>query len=198
MKRMIRLFVVLFCIVLWTAPALGAAEKWEIDPVHSNIYFDVRHIYATVRGMFNDSSGNLILDPDDPNASSIEFTVKADSINTHINNRDNHLRSDEFFAAAKFPVMTFKSTGIKEVKGNQYLIEGDLTVKDVTKRITVPFTYYGMKENPLKKGQMVAGFEAHFTINRLDYHVGSGKFADMGVVGKDVNIVVTIEALHDK
>jgi len=198
MKRIIRLFIVLFYILIWTAPALGAAEEWKIEPVHSNVYFDIRHTYATVRGMFNDFSGKLILDPDDPNASNIEFTVQVDSINTHINNRDNHLRSDEFFDAAKFPVMTFKSTGVKEVKGNQYIIEGDLTIKDVTKKITVPFIYYGMKENPLKKGQMVAGFESRFTINRLDYHVGTGKFADMGVVGKDVNIVVTVEALHEK
>ncbi len=157
----------------------------------------MKHTYATVRGLFDDFSGTLILDPDNPKAGSVEFAIKTDSINTHITKRDNHLRSDDFFAVKKFPLMTFKSTGVKLVKVNQYIIEGNLTIKDITKKINVLFTYYGMQENPLKKGQMVAGFEADFTINRLDYNVGTGKFAAMGVVGKDVRIVVTIEALND-
>ncbi len=176
--------------------ALAAPEKWEIDRAHSNIYFDIKHTYSKVRGMFDDFSGTLLMDPDNPSASSVEFTVKVASINTHIPQRDDHLRSDDFFAAAKFPEMTFKSTGVKAVSGNQYLIEGDLTIKETTQRITVPFTYFGMRENPMKKGQMVAGFEAEFTINRLDYGVGNGKFADMGVVGRDVRIIVTLEVLN--
>jgi polyisoprenoid-binding protein YceI len=181
----------------WSNTALATAEKWEIDKAHSNIYFDIKHTYATVRGMFDGFSGTLMLDPDDPAASSIEFTVNVDSINTNITKRDDHLKSDDFFAAAKFPVMTFKSSGVKRVSGNQYIITGDLTIKDVTKKIDVPFTYYGMKENPMKKGQMVAGFEADFTINRLDYKVGTGQFADMGVVGRDVRIIVTLEVLNN-
>lgn len=198
MKKTTRVLAVIFCIFAWSASALAAAEKWEIDKAHSSIYFDIKHTYATVRGLFNDFSGTLMLDPDDPGASSIKIEVRTDSINTNITKRDNHLRSDDFFAASDFPVMTFKSTNVKKVEGSQYLIEGDLTIKGVTKKIDVPFTYYGMKENPLKKGQMVAGFEAEFTINRLDYKVGTGKFADMGVVGEEVRIVVTIEALNDK
>jgi polyisoprenoid-binding protein YceI len=197
MKTTAIIFTIVLCMFTWSNTALATAEKWEIDKAHSNIYFDIKHTYATVRGMFDDFSGTLMLDPDDPAASSIEFTVNVDSINTNITKRDDHLKSDDFFAAAKFPVMTFKSSGVKRVSGNQYTITGDLTIKDVTKKIDVPFTYYGMKENPMKKGQMVAGFEADFTINRLDYKVGTGQFADMGVVGRDVRIVVTLEVLNN-
>ncbi len=196
MKKIAGIFTVFLCLSVFSGAALAEPEKWEIDKDHTSIYFDVRHTYATVRGLFDDFSGTLVLDPDNPGASSIEFTVRVASINTNIAQRDNHLRSDDFFAADKFPVMTFKSTDVKSVKGNKYIITGSLTIKDVTKMIEVPFTYYGMKENPLKKGQMVAGFEADFVINRLDYHVGTGQFADMGVVGKDVRIVVTLEALN--
>jgi polyisoprenoid-binding protein YceI len=181
---------------LFATAALAAPEKWDIDKAHSNIYFDVKHTYSTVRGMFDDFSGTLLMDPDHPSASSVEFTVNVASINTHIPQRDDHLRSDDFFAAEKFPKMTFKSTAVKSVSGNQFLIEGDLTIKETTQRIAVPFTYFGMQENPMKKGQMVAGFEAEFTINRLHYGVGSGKFADMGVVGRDVRIIVTLEVLN--
>lgn len=198
MKKIAGIFTVLLCWFVFSGAALAGPEKWEIDKDHTSIYFDVRHTYATVRGLFEDFSGTLVLDPDNPGASSIELTVGVTSINTHIAQRDNHLRSDDFFAADKFPVMTFKSTDVKPVKGNRYIITGNLTIKDVTKKIEVPFTYYGMKENPLKKGRMVAGFEADFVINRLDYHVGNGQFADMGVVGKEVRIVVTIEALNMK
>ena len=195
MKKITGIFTVFLCLFVFSGAALAASEKWEIDKDHSNIYFDVKHTFATVRGLFNEFSGTLVLDPDNPDASSIEFTVRVASINTNIAKRDEHLRSDDFFAADKFPVMTFKSTGVKSVKGNQYIITGNLTIKDVTKKIEVPFTYYGMKENPLKKGQMVAGFEAEFAINRLDYNVGNGQFAKMGVVGNEVRIIVTLEAL---
>lgn len=197
MKKTASIFFILFSVFIWSGSAQAVAEKWEIDKGHSSIYFDVRHTYATVRGLFDDFSGTLMLDPDDPAASSVEFEVKVNSINTNITKRDNHLKADDFFAVKKFPVMTFKSTGVKQVKASQYLVTGNLTIKDITKKIDVPFTYYGMKENPLKKGQMVAGFEADFTINRLDYKVGTGQFADMGAIGKDVRIVVTLEALND-
>ena len=196
MNKTVAMITFILSLLIVTPTAVAAPEKWEIDRAHSNIYFDIKHTYSTVRGMFDDFSGTLLMDPDNPSASSVEFTVKVASINTHIPQRDDHLRSDDFFSAAKFPEMTFKSTGVKAVSGNEYLIEGDLTIKKTSQRITVPFTYFGMQENPMKKGQMVAGFQAEFTINRLDYGVGNGKFADMGVVGRDVRVMVTLEVLN--
>jgi polyisoprenoid-binding protein YceI len=94
--------------------------------------------------------------------------------------------------------MTFKSTQVKLKDGNKYILKGNLTIRGITKAVVVPFTYFGNRENPLKKGSMVAGFEADFTINRLDYNVGNGKFYKMGVIGKDVRIVISLEVLKNK
>lgn len=175
--------------------AAAEVEKWEIDKAHSNIYFDIRHTYATVRGQFDDFSGTLQFDPDNMAMSSVRFEVKTKSINTGIPNRDNHLRSEEFFAVKKFPSMTFESTGVEQKEGNQYTLVGNLTIRGKTNKITVPFTYLGARENPLKKGKMVAGFETRFSIDRLEYQVGPGKYFEMGVIGKDVNILISLEVL---
>lgn len=197
MKKTIGVLAIIISVLVLANTALASAEKWEIDKAHSNIYFDVKHTFSTVRGLFNDFSGTLLIDTDNPEASSVEFEVKVDSINTNIAKRDEHLRSADFFETKKFPVMTFKSRSVSPVKDNQYIVTGDLTIKDVTKTIDVPFTYFGIIENPMKKGQMIAGFEGKFAINRLDYKVGTGKFADMGVISEGVRIVVTLEAVKN-
>ena len=139
-----------------------------------------------------------LLDPENPDNSQVKFEVKVASISTNITKRDDHLLTDEFFAAGKYPLMTFKSTNVNHAGGNKYILNGNLTIKGVTKEVDVPFTYLGMRENPLMKGKMVAGFEADFTINRLDYNVGDEKFYQMGVIGKDVHIVISLEVLRDK
>jgi polyisoprenoid-binding protein YceI len=123
----------------------------------------------------------------------ISLEVHTKSVNTGIPNRDNHLRADEFFGVKKYPTMTFVSTGVKLKEGNQFIVEGDLTIKGKTQKVAVPFTFFGSRENPLKKGQQVAGFEARFSINRLDYGVGSGKYVEMGTIGNQVDILVTLE-----
>ena len=194
------LFMVMILLCAFVQPSLiyAETETWELDKAHSSIYFDVRHTYATVRGQFNEFTGSIILDTEDNEKSQVEFEVKVDSINTNITQRDNHLRSDDFFASGKFPVMTFKSAHVEKIKENQYVLSGALTIKGITKEIKVPFTYLGMRENPLKQGTMVAGFEADFTINRLDYNVGDGKFYEMGVIDKDVRIFIALEVLKDK
>lgn len=198
MKGKLQIFAVFVVLFLCAGTAYGEAQKWEIDNNHSNIYFDVRHTYVTVRGLFGGFSGTVLFDPENADASRIDLKVKVPTINTNIVKRDTHLRSADFFDAEKYPLMTFKSTDIKHVADNQYMVEGELTIKDVTREIAVPFTYFGIRDNPLEKGEQVAGFEAEFTINRLDYNVGTGKFAEMGVVGKEVSIVVALEVLRDK
>ena len=195
MNKVHCIFIMVLSALLMTNFALAEAEKWEIDKAHSNIYFDVRHTYATVRGKFEDFSGTLKFDPDNLTLSSVMFEVKTKSINTGISNRDNHLRSEEFFAVNKHPFMTFQSTGVKQKEGNQYTLVGNLTIKDKTNEVAVPFTYLGTRENPLKKGKMVAGFEARFSIDRLEYQVGTGKYAEMGVIGRNVDILIALEVL---
>jgi polyisoprenoid-binding protein YceI len=198
MKQTMTMVAVVFSLLAVAGVAFSAPETWEIDKAHSNIYFDVRHTYAIVRGQFDDYSGSLQFDPDNLEVSSVTFEVSTKSINTGIPNRDNHLRSEEFFGVNKFPFMTFQSTGVQKKEGNQYTLEGNLTIKGKTEPVALEFDYLGLRENPLKKGQMVAGFETRFSINRLDYGVGTGKFHEMGVIGDKVDILITIEVLKDK
>jgi polyisoprenoid-binding protein YceI len=177
--------------------AFAEAEIWEIDKAHSNIYFDVRHTYATVRGQFDEFSGTLRFDPDNLAVSNVRFEISTKSINTRIPNRDNHLRSEDFFAVKEYPSMTFQSTSVKQKEGNQYTLVGNLTIKGKTHKVAMPFTYFGVRENPLKKGQMVAGFETRFSIDRLEYLVGQGKYFEMGVIGRNVDILITLEVLKN-
>ncbi len=194
MKRI--LLIVSSLILLGQTQAM--AYEWKADPIHSSILFEIKHIYSIVRGHFSDFTGDVFFDPDNLEKSKFDFVVKVDSINTNNGKRDNHLRSDEFFAASKYPVMTFKSSHVSHAGGNKYILEGKMTIKDVTKDMVLEFIYWGQKENPFKKKEMVAGFNSRLKINRLDYHVGDGKFYKMGVVGKDVDFLITLEMIRDK
>jgi len=198
MKTNRSLWIVLVPVLLFTSAVCAAPIEWDIDRTHSSVFFDVKHTFATVRGQFDDFSGTILIDPENQGKSRIDVEVKVASINTNNRQRDNHLRSEEFFSAKKYSVMTFKTAKVKQVKDNVYELEGKLTVKDVTKDVVVPFIYYGVKDNPLNPKQLVAGFEGKFTIDRLDYNVGSGQFYKMGVIGKNVVIIITLEVLRNK
>lgn len=195
MKKTFSGIIAVISILLSAGLATAELEKWEIDKAHSSIYFDVRHTYATVRGLFEDYSGSVQLDTNNMEMGKISLEVRTKSVNTGIPNRDNHLRADEFFGVKKYPTMTFVSTEVKLKEGNQYILEGDLTIKGKTQKVAVPFMFFGSRENPLKKGQQVAGFEARFSINRLDYGVGPGKYVEMGTIGNQVDILVTLEVV---
>jgi len=190
------LFMLLILSVL--SPIQTMARQWNIDQVHTNFYFDIKHTYATVRGQFMDFTGDVYFDPDNPDKSRFNFVIKVDSVDTKVSKRDTHLRSPDFFDAAQYPVITFKSSKVSKGEGNTYIVDGTLTIKDVSRPVALTFVYLGQKENPLKKGETVAGLDATLTIDRLEYHVGDGKFYKMGVVDKDVDILFTLELLHDK
>lgn len=192
-----RIFIVAVLLVTFGSTQVMAYE-WQLDSAHSNFMFEIKHIFSTIRGQFNDFSGAVFFDPDHPEKSRCEFVVKVDSINTNNAKRDNHLRSGDFFAANQFPLMTFSSSRVSHTGGNKYLLEGKLTIKDVSQDVTVELTYWGQKESPVKKGRLVAGFDTRFSIDRLNYHVGDGKFYQMGVVAKEVDILVSLELVRDK
>jgi len=194
MKKLLLIVLSLF----FLGPGQLMAHEWKLDSVHSGVLFEIKHIYSTVSGRFTDFSADVFFDPNRLEKSRFDFTVKVDSIDTHNGKRDNHLRSADFFAASKYPSMTFTSARVSHAGGNKYILEGKLTVKDVTKAVTVEFIYWGQKANPLKKNQMVAGFETRLKINRLDYHVGGGQFYKMGVVGQDVDILISVEMVRNK
>ncbi len=194
MKKII--FFLLFLFVLGSVQAFG--QQWNLDPVHTNFYFEVKHTYAAVRGQFTEFSGDVYFDPENLVKSKFDFVIKVDSIDTKIGKRDTHLRTPDFFDAKKFPEMVFKSSRMTHAGGNKYIVDGKLNIKDVSKDLALEFIYLGQKDNPLKPGEVVAGLDASLTIDRLEYHVGDGNFYKMGVVGKDVDILITLELLRDK
>ena len=183
-------------IVLYSG--FAAAGPWTVDPDHSSINFRIKHIYSTVSGHFSDFKADIAFDPDNLDKSRFDFTVQVDGINTLIEKRDQHLRSEDFFHADRYPVMTFESSRIVHKQGDIYTVEGTMTIKDVSKDMSVDFTFYEPKPNPMNKDKLVAGFETTFSIDRLNYNVGDGRFHSMGVVGNMVDILISVEALADK
>ena len=178
--------------------AQADAPQWKIDPPHAGIYFSIDHILTKVKGQFQDFEGQIFFDPDNLEESRAVFRVKVNSINTNNTKRDGHLQSDDFFSAKRYPEMRFESSSITHVNGNQYVLNGTMTIKDVSRKIKLPITFFGTKANPFDPKQDVAGFEARMTIDRFDYNVGNGKFLELGVVGKEVDILITIEATRKK
>lgn len=189
--------IVLASIVLLTAApaAFGAARAWEVDKAHSNFYFSIDHIFSKVHGHFNEYEAQVNFDPADLAGSSFIFDITVDSIDTNISKRDKHLISPDFFDAGQFPKMRFESKNISDAGGGIYNVAGTLTIKDKSYELTLPLQLVGVKEHPAKKGTEVAGFNSTVTIDRLAHGVGNGKFYEMGVVGKDVEIFVSIEVL---
>ena len=172
-----------------------ATGDYKIDPAHSLIGFSIRHFeISLVKGRFKDFAGMIHYDASDATKSTVEFTAKAESIDTGVAGRDNHLRSADFFEVAKFPEITFKSTKV-EKKGNSYLLHGDFTMKGVTKQISFPFTIVGaVKDN---RGNTRFGIAAETKLNRRDYGINWGAaMANGGLnVADEVAIELQLEAI---
>lgn len=194
-RKQLKFFTVLIMLLI---PTFAWGQEWKIDATHSGIRFGVRHIFSTVWGHFSAYDGTIKFDPNALDQSRFDFTVEVKSINTLDGKRDNHLRSDDFFQADKFPVMGFTSSNITHKEGNHYIVTGILSLKETQKEMHIPFVYHGTTPSPFNKDQVVAGFDTEFVINRLDFGVGNGKFKEMGVVGEMVRIMITIEAIGKK
>jgi polyisoprenoid-binding protein YceI len=176
-----------------------SADTYSIDKNHSEASFQVRHFVTNVRGKFDDFSGTINLDPKNPGASSVDFTINATSIDTGNADRDKHLRSDDFFAVDKYPQITFKSTSIKPSKQKDtYDVTGNLTMRGVTKQVTIPVQLLGFAKDPW--GNQRAGFSLATTLNRQDYGIKWNKALDQGgyMLSDDVNIAINIEAVKAK
>lgn len=195
MKKISVLALALLFVVASLPNLSAAARSWELDMAHSNFYFTVDHIFSKIRGHFNDYSGEILFDPADLAASRFFFEIKTASVDTNIAKRDKHLQSADFFDAARYPTMTFVSEQITDLGDNHYDVAGKFTVKGVEYDLVLPLTLVGVKDHPTAKGKKVAGFNGTVTIDRLVHQVGSGKFYEMGVVGKDVEILVSLEVL---
>jgi polyisoprenoid-binding protein YceI len=172
-------------------PAL-AAESYNVDKTHSEVSFRIKHLLGRVPGRFDDFSGTIQFDAAKPENSSVEFAIKATSIDTANGDRDNHLRSPDFFDVAKFPEITFKSTSVKAVAPNRFQVTGAFTLHGVTKTITLPVEYLG----EAKMGESVkAGFSTETILNRKDYGIVWNKTLDSGgtMLGEDVEISINLE-----
>ncbi len=158
-----------------TAPTTTAIPTtltgdWVIDPSHSSIGFTARHAMVTkVRGTFEEFEGTAHLDAENPAASTASVTIKVASINTRNGQRDDHLRTNDFFDAPTHPDITFTSTGVEVVSADAFRLTGDLTVKGTTKPVTVDFEHTGIATDPFDN--LRAGFEGRTTINRSDFGV---------------------------
>ncbi len=169
----------------------GFAETYSIDAVHSSVGFTVRHIFSRVSGEFTDFSGAIMYNPDHPEKSSVEATIKVASINTNDGRRDNHLRSPDFFDAEKYPEIMFKSTGAKK-QGDNLMVTGDLTMHGVTKTVVMPVEILGVGTHPMSKAP-VAGFAAELTLKRSDF--GVNNWTDTAkIVGDEVKVSINVEA----
>ena len=166
-----------------------------IDKAHSEAVFQVRHLITKVRGRFTDFEGVINADEADPSRSSVTFTIKAGSIDTSSPDRDKHLTSEDFFFVDKFPTITFASTSVTKVSEEEYTVVGDLTIRGVTRQVTLPVTALGTAKDPW--GNLRAGFETEVTINRKDFGLNWNAALETGgfLVGDDVKVNLSVQAV---
>jgi len=179
--------------------AFAATESFVVDKVHSEATFKVRHMMSKVTGKFDDFAGKVTMNREKPAESSVEFTIKTASINTGVADRDKHLRSADFFDAEKNPEITFKSQRVvSTAKKDLYNVTGDLTLRGVTKRVTLPVEFLGFMKDPW--GNERAGFSTSITLNRKDYGINWNKALDNGgmLLADDVDISISLEAVKSK
>jgi polyisoprenoid-binding protein YceI len=192
MLRKLRIPALLVLAAAATAP-LAALDTYTVDRNHSDASFQVRHFTSKVRGAFSDFEGSIQGDISKPETSSVTFTIKTASIDTRNADRDKHLRSADFFDAEKFPEITFKSSKIVPAGKDKYDVTGTLTMRGVSKEITLPVTYLGSVKDP--GGNERAGFELEAKLNRKDYGINWNKALDAGgfLLSDEVVVSVSLE-----
>lgn len=185
MKKLFVLFIALSFSV-----AASAQTKWTTDPMHTFLNFSIKHLGVSfVNGKMDQFDGKLDMKGEDIATAKFDFTIQVNSVNTGVEMRDNHLKSADFFEVSKYPTIHFVSTQIKKVKGNQYQLTGNLTIKDVTKKVTFDLTYGGKTKDA--QGNEVLGFQGKTTIDRMSYNVSYDPTGTM--VGKNVDLNVNLE-----
>jgi polyisoprenoid-binding protein YceI len=174
------------------------AGTWKIDPVHSDVSFTVRHMMVSkVRGRFGTFEGEIVTAPD-PLDSSVTATIDLGSVDTNNPQRDAHIRSSDFFAVDAHPTMTFRSTGIRPAGEGLYVVDGELTLRGVTRALSLDLEFNGFGPDPY--GGIRAGFSATTELNRRDFGIDISMPLDGGgvVVGDKVTVSLEIEAVLDQ
>jgi polyisoprenoid-binding protein YceI len=173
---------------------MATLTKWSIDPMHSEVQFKVKHlVISTVSGFFKSFEGSVETENDDFSDAKIEFSLDIDSIDTTQSQRDEHLKSPEFFDAAKYPHIKFKSTSFTKKGDDEYALKGDLTIKDVTKPVTLAVEYGGSTADFY--GNTKAGFEITGKINRKEFGLTWDGVTEAGsiVVGEDIKLTINAQ-----
>lgn len=166
--------------------------KWNVDTAHTNVGFSVTHMmFSKVHGRFTQFEGVLEGNPDDFANAKINFEIDVASVDTNNEDRDNHLRSGDFFDVETYPKMTFVSKQIKSVGGNKYDIVGDITIKDTTKEITFTTTFLGKGTSPF--GAEVAAFEAESKLSRKEFGITWNQAIEAGGVLVSDEIKITLD-----
>jgi polyisoprenoid-binding protein YceI len=169
-------------------------KLWKIDPTHSEVNFRVKHlVVSTVRGHFDQFSASIETEKDDFSDAKIKFEADTSSINTRNSDRDAHLKSPDFFYSEKYPKMSFVSTSAEKVSDYELKVKGNLTIRDITKEVTLDVIYNGVVEG--MDGGEVAGFEISAKVNRFDYGLKWNALTEAGgvVVSNEVNIEILAE-----
>lgn len=175
--------------------SFASAETYTIDPVHSSVGFSLRHVVSKFSASFTKVTGSISYDAAAPEKSTVEATVDIGSVNTASEKRDNHLKSADFFDAAKYTTATFKSTAWVKTGENTFDVTGDLTIKDVTKPTT--FKVELLAIGPGMGGSTVSGWEATAKIKKSDFNL-SGPAMLAKALGDDVTLTIGIEAGYKK
>lgn len=180
-----------------TAKLSELTGDYVLDPTHTRIGFVARHAMVTkVRGAFHQFEGTAHLDGGDPSRSSVQVVIRTESIDTGVEQRDQHLRTNDFLDAPNFPEITFRSTAVEARSDSDYRVTGDLTVKDVTRPVTIDFEYTGNAVDPY--GNLRVGLEGSVTISRKDYGVTWNAALEGGgvLVGDKVVLEFDISAIR--
>ena len=173
---------------------IPVAGTYVFDAAHTHVGFSVRHMMvAKVRGTFAAPTGSFTI-AEDPKASSVEVELDWSTVDTGEPNRDNHLRSGDFFNVEKYPTVTFRSTGVKHIKGDNWSLFGDLTIQDVTLPVTLELEVNGVGRDPY--GNVKVGFSATTKINREDFGLTYNAVHETGgvMVGKEITVDIDVEA----
>ncbi len=181
------------------ATAVLQKTKWVIDAMHSEVQFKVKHLMiSTVTGSFKTFSGTITSSSEDFENADVQFSIDVKSIFTNQEMRDNHLRNADFFEATKYPTIDFKSTSFKKVNGTDYRLEGNLTMKGVTKPVIAKVDFGGVAKDG--QGNLKAGFEVTATINRVDFGVSYNALTEAGGValGEDIKLIANIQLAKAK
>lgn len=170
-----------------------ATTRWAIDPAHSNVEFSVRHLMiATVKGRFADVQGRVVFDHGDPSTAEVDVTLAAASIDTRMPQRDEHLRSADFFDVRQFPNLTFRSRRVT-VDGDDIKLVGDLTIRGITREVVLDVVSHGQQVDPW--GQRKAGFEAKGKVKRSAFGLTWNQALETGgvMVGDEVKLSIDVE-----